>query len=78
MATLIKRILTQFTKTEDLPDGGAIFDQEEDGYIPRPLKAVFIDKDGTLINDVPYNVDPERITLSCKAAEGLRQRGAAR
>ncbi|HEU4707810.1 MAG TPA: HAD family hydrolase [Methylophilaceae bacterium] len=35
-------------------------------------KAVFLDKDGTLINDVPFNVDPERITLSCKAAEGLR------
>lgn len=38
----------------------------------KPIKAVFIDKDGTLINDVPYNVDPECITLSCKAAEGLR------
>lgn len=38
----------------------------------QPIKAIFIDKDGTLINDVPYNVDPERITLSCKAAEGLR------
>jgi len=27
-------------------------------------KAVFLDKDGTLIEDVPYNVDPERIQLT--------------
>ncbi|MGA0557938.1 D-glycero-alpha-D-manno-heptose-1,7-bisphosphate 7-phosphatase [Larkinella sp. VNQ87] len=27
------------------------------------MKAVFIDKDGTLIPDIPYNVEPERITL---------------
>jgi D-glycero-D-manno-heptose 1,7-bisphosphate phosphatase len=35
-------------------------------------KAIFIDKDGTLVDDVPYNVNPARIALSCKAAEGLR------
>jgi histidinol-phosphate phosphatase family protein len=34
-----------------------------------PDKAVFLDKDGTLIVDVPYNVDPDRMTL----AEGTRQ-----
>ena len=28
---------------------------------PRP--AVFLDKDGTLVENVPYNVDPSRITL---------------
>src|SRR5438045_9204215 len=28
------------------------------------IPAVFIDKDGTLIQDVPYNVDPERIELA--------------
>jgi D-glycero-D-manno-heptose 1,7-bisphosphate phosphatase len=32
--------------------------------------AVFLDKDGTLIDDVPYNVDPERIELSAGAVEG--------
>ncbi|HEX5539405.1 MAG TPA: HAD family hydrolase, partial [Methylophilaceae bacterium] len=31
-----------------------------------------LDKDGTLVNDVPYNVDPELITLSPNAAAGLR------
>ncbi len=36
-------------------------------------RAVFLDKDGTLIQDVPYNVDPERIGLMPGAAEGLRQ-----
>jgi D-glycero-D-manno-heptose 1,7-bisphosphate phosphatase len=35
-------------------------------------KAVFLDKDGTLINDIPYNVDPDLITLSDDSAEGLK------
>lgn len=34
-------------------------------------RAVFLDKDGTLIENVPYNVDPERIRLAAGAAEGL-------
>lgn len=35
-------------------------------------KAVFLDKDGTLINDVPFNVDPALISLTTLACEGLR------
>src|SRR4051794_39103249 len=35
-----------------------------------PIPAVFLDKDGTLIDDVPYNVDPRRIELAQGAAEG--------
>jgi D-glycero-D-manno-heptose 1,7-bisphosphate phosphatase len=34
-------------------------------------KAIFIDKDGTLIRDVPYNVDPALIELEESAAEAL-------
>jgi histidinol-phosphate phosphatase family protein len=34
-------------------------------------RAVFLDKDGTLIEDIPYNVDPEKIRLAPGAAEGL-------
>jgi D-glycero-D-manno-heptose 1,7-bisphosphate phosphatase len=34
-------------------------------------RAIFLDKDGTLIEDVPYNVDPGRIRLAEGAAEGL-------
>jgi D,D-heptose 1,7-bisphosphate phosphatase len=34
-------------------------------------KAVFLDKDGTLIEDVPFNVDPDRIRLSDRALEAL-------
>lgn len=34
-------------------------------------RAVFIDKDGTLIHDVPYNVNPKRIRLMPGAAEAL-------
>jgi D-glycero-D-manno-heptose 1,7-bisphosphate phosphatase len=35
-------------------------------------KAIFLDKDGTLIPDIPYNVDPEKITLSSNAVAGLQ------
>jgi D-glycero-D-manno-heptose 1,7-bisphosphate phosphatase len=34
-------------------------------------KAVFLDKDGTLIPNIPYNVDPEQITLMPGAAAAL-------
>lgn len=34
--------------------------------------AVFVDKDGTLVKDVPYNVDPERISLAPGAAEAVQ------
>jgi D-glycero-D-manno-heptose 1,7-bisphosphate phosphatase len=33
--------------------------------------AVFVDKDGTLVHDVPYNVDPERITLAPGAQQAV-------
>jgi len=35
--------------------------------------AVFLDKDGTLIDDVPYNVDPRRMTLKPGTVGGLRR-----
>lgn len=35
-------------------------------------KAVFLDKDGTLIRNVPYNVDPAYIELLPNVGEGLR------
>ena len=35
-------------------------------------KAVFLDKDGTLIPDVPYNVNPDLITLEDGVIEGLK------
>jgi histidinol-phosphate phosphatase family protein len=40
-------------------------------------RAVFLDKDGTLIHDVPYNIDPSRIELKANAAEGARLLHAA-
>lgn len=36
-------------------------------------RAVFLDKDGTLIVDVPYNVDPARIELYPDAGPALNQ-----
>lgn len=35
-------------------------------------RAVFLDKDGTLVEDVPYNADPARLRLTPGAAAGLR------
>jgi D-glycero-D-manno-heptose 1,7-bisphosphate phosphatase len=36
-------------------------------------KAVFLDKDGTLIPDIPYNVDPDLISLETGVGETLAQ-----
>lgn len=35
-------------------------------------RAIFLDKDGTLVKDVPYNVDPEQIVLTPGALDGLQ------
>ena len=36
-------------------------------------QAIFLDKDGTLIPDIPYNVNPELITLSRGSVIGLKR-----
>jgi histidinol-phosphate phosphatase family protein len=36
------------------------------------VAAVFLDKDGTLVEDLPYNVDPEKIRLAPGALEAAR------
>jgi D-glycero-D-manno-heptose 1,7-bisphosphate phosphatase len=35
-------------------------------------RAVFLDKDGTLVVDIPYNVKPERLQLATGTLEGLK------
>lgn len=39
--------------------------------------AVFLDKDGTLVDDVPYNVDPAKIVLATGAAKACAELTAA-
>jgi histidinol-phosphate phosphatase family protein len=39
---------------------------------PNGARAVFLDKDGTLVHDVPYNADPDRIELLPHVGAGLR------
>ena len=39
--------------------------------------AVFLDKDGTLVRDVPYNVDPARVEFTDGALRGLARLAAA-
>lgn len=41
------------------------------------VRAVFLDKDGTLVENVPYNVDPTRMRLAPGAAEALARISAA-
>lgn len=36
------------------------------------VRAVFLDKDGTLVDNVPYNVDPANLRLCHGVAEGLQ------
>lgn len=36
------------------------------------VKAIFLDKDGTVVKDVPYNVDPKKIQLMSGSREGLQ------
>lgn len=36
-------------------------------------RAIFLDKDGTLVENVPYNVDCEQIRLTQRAGEALRR-----
>ncbi|MEX2430536.1 MAG: HAD family hydrolase [Dehalococcoidia bacterium] len=38
----------------------------------RRRKAVFLDKDGTLLENVPYNVEPSRMRLAERAGPALR------
>jgi D-glycero-D-manno-heptose 1,7-bisphosphate phosphatase len=45
--------------------------------IPKSISAIFLDKDGTLIEDVPYNVDPQFIRFTEGAIAGLRLLQAA-
>lgn len=39
--------------------------------------AILLDKDGTLIDDVPFNVDPDRVRLARGAADGLSRLAGA-
>jgi histidinol-phosphate phosphatase family protein len=43
----------------------------------RPHRAVFLDKDGTLVEDVPYNADPDRLRLTPGAGAALAALAAA-
>ena len=45
--------------------------------VRQPMqRAVFIDKDGTLVEDVPYSVDPARLRFTPFALQGLRMLAA--
>jgi len=40
--------------------------------MPDDRRTVFLDKDGTLIDDLPYNVDPRRVRFAPGAREAVR------
>jgi histidinol-phosphate phosphatase family protein len=61
------------TSTPQAWTGASVASSFDSGVEPRQASAVFLDKDGTLIHDVPYNVDPDRITLLPGVGESLRR-----
>jgi D-glycero-D-manno-heptose 1,7-bisphosphate phosphatase len=44
---------------------------------PSASRVVFVDKDGTLIEDLPYNVDPRRVRFAPGARDAVALLGAA-
>ncbi len=48
-------------------------DAQDAARTPPLAPAVFIDKDGTLVENVPYNVDPALVRFTPNAIEGLRR-----
>ena len=40
---------------------------------PAEARAVFLDKDGTLVHGLPHGTDPDRLELLPRVGEGLRQ-----
>jgi HAD superfamily hydrolase (TIGR01662 family) len=51
---------------------GAIEHRRTRGWA-TPLRAVLLDRDGTLVEDVPYNGDPSRVRLVDGAADAVRR-----
>jgi D-glycero-D-manno-heptose 1,7-bisphosphate phosphatase len=49
----------------------ALFDGGRGGADDAGRPFVFLDKDGTLIEDLPYNVDPRRVRLVAGAVEAV-------
>jgi histidinol-phosphate phosphatase family protein len=47
------------------------------GGLPHPPRAVLFDRDGTLVVDVPYNGDPERVVVMPGAREAVARLRAA-
>ena len=37
------------------------------------MKVIFLDKDGTLVKDVPYNIEPKNIMIETDVVEGLKK-----
>lgn len=52
----------------------AVGERAAEGYVDR---AAFLDKDGTLLVDVAYNVDPAKMRFAPGAADGLRSLAGA-
>ncbi len=40
---------------------GTVRHRNAGAWMPRPVEAVLVDRDGTLVHDVPYNADPKQV-----------------
>lgn len=72
MPASVRKVAAVARRSDVLWQWAAVRDAEaaRAGTCPRP--AVFLDKDGTLVEDVPYNVDPALLRFTPHALEALR------
>jgi histidinol-phosphate phosphatase family protein len=59
------------------PSPGSLATRRSPAASPRVPKAVLFDRDGTLVADVPYNGDPERVVVMPGAREAVGRLRAA-
>jgi histidinol-phosphate phosphatase family protein len=63
---------------QPVPSPGSLLDRGSSASFPWVPKAVLFDRDGTLVADVPYNGDPERVVVMPGAREAVGRLRAAR
>jgi len=72
MQESVRKVAAVARRGDVLWEWAAAHDADTAGAAARARPAVFLDKDGTLVEDVPYNVDPALLRFTPHALEALR------